>query len=852
MTTPTPTLHSTVRDWALSQPDALAVVGRQRRLTYAELVQAIDARALELRDAGVGAGDIVGIILPRGPAAVIAMLSVLSCGAAYLPCDPDAASDRTSYALGDARVKAVITSQGDATDRWLIERRDNPARVGLPADLAYVIYTSGSTGRPKGVMVRHTSLSNYLAWITTMTRMGPNRHSCAHTSLAYDLAITGLWGPLFAGGAVWLVPEEDRLPALARLITDEPAVSVFKLTPGHLRLLAAMSIHDRVSGDITFVVGGEALLAKDVAPWHGRVELINHYGPTEATVGCCAFRLGDGPLPGQIPIGYPVDGGEAHVVTDDGTSTVGDEPGQLLIGGRCLSAGYLGLPDQTAERFAVNPRVSDEVLYHTGDIVRRLPGGELTFIGRADNQVKIKGFRVELNEVATVLRERGGLADAQVFLAGSGERPRLVAVAVSSDRTADPDAILAGLAAWLPDYMRPDKLVLVDRIPLTANGKADRDALRRLGDSVQRKRSSTPSVHRFVGRDELEVTLASIWAKVLDYDAVDIDDDFFALGGDSLLAIELVVAIEEHLSLQLGVEEVATHPTPARQADLLRSRRGERPVRSLVPLQPEGAQTPIFAVHPVGGTVLWYAHLSRALGPAQPFFGLQARGLDPRVAPDTTIPDMARHYVGEVEDVSADGCVLLGYSFGGVVAAEVAQQLRERDRHVPLLVILDAPSHPPAARPVDYGIGVLAHRALKLNLPDDTLDQLSREEQLALILREGIAQGTLPKGYGLDRLQRMVSIYDFNGNAIQRYDFRRVDCDVLLIRAKEGLWASVEDPTLGWQVAEGRSLHVDWVSSDHFSILDRPNAGEVAASIRRHLNHHAQPPDSRPDSVVAQ
>ncbi|MGH3167915.1 MAG: AMP-binding protein, partial [Trebonia sp.] len=494
-------------------------------------------------------------------------------------------------------------------------------------------------------MVRHESLSNYLAWITAMTRMGPSRHSCAHTSLAYDLAITGLWGPLFAGGAVWLVPEEDRLAELARLITDEPEVSVFKLTPGHLRLLAAMSVHERVSADLTFVVGGEALLARDVAPWHRRIELINHYGPTEATVGCCAFRLSDDAVLQQIPIGYPVDGGHVHVVAEDGSPVVGDEPGQLLIGGRCLSAGYLGLPDQTAGRFAINPRVSDEVLYYTGDIVRRLPGGELTFIGRADSQVKIKGFRVELNEIATVLRDRSGLTDAHVFLTGSGERPRLVAAGVAADPAADADAILAGLDAWLPDFMRPDKLVLVERIPLTANGKVDGDALRSLADSVKRTRSVGPSVHRFVGRDELEVTLASIWANVLEYDTIDIDDDFFALGGDSLLAIELVVAIQEHLGLQLGVEEVATHPTPARQADLLRSRRGERPVRSLVPLQPEGTAVPIFAVHPVGGTVLWYAHLSRALGPAQPFYGLQARGLDPRAEPDTTIPGMARHYV---------------------------------------------------------------------------------------------------------------------------------------------------------------------------------------------------------------
>jgi amino acid adenylation domain-containing protein len=827
-------LSATVRDWARRQPDAPAVVARDRQLSYSELVGEADQCARELQKAGVTAGDVVGVVLPRQAAVVPAMLAILDIGAAYLPCDPDVPAARTTFALEDAHARAVVVqgSSAGSANHYVIQRRDCEPLDGLPRDLAYLIYTSGSTGTPKGVMVPHAALSNYLTWAVQAYRLGPGRHSCVHTSLAYDLAITGLWGPLFGGGAVWLVPERDTLPALARLITSEPTVGVFKLTPAHLRLLEAMAVPQRVATPTTtLVVGGEALLASDVAAWQGRVELINEYGPTEATVGCATFTIGGGELPQEIPIGRAITGVQLYVVDATGSVVADDVPGELIIGGRCLAAGYLGRPTESARCFAVNPRVSPTVVYGTGDVVRRSSNGELTFVGRADDQVKIKGFRVELDEVAVALRERGGLTDACAFLTRHSTRPRLVAVGIGGPGCA-PEQVLGVVGQWLPTYMRPDELVLVDEMPLTANGKVDREALRLLADAQRQGRELDRNGPRFVGRDALELALAAIWATVLDCAAVEVNDDFFSLGGDSLAAVELVAAVAEHLGLDLGLEEVATHPTPALQAALLRNR-GERQVRSLVPLQPTGSADPVFAMHPVGGTVLWYAHLARAFGSSQPFFGLQARGLDPRSAPDTSIHDMAEHYVAEIMTVPHERGIVLGYSFGGVVAAEVAQQLIRCRRGVRMLVILDAPAYVPPPRPVDYGIAVLARRALDLELPDGALERLERREQLALILREGIKQGALPTSFGMDRLSRMVTIYDINAGALQSYEFRELDCDVLLIRATNGLWRDADDATLGWAVSPGRALEVSYIDTDHFSLLDRDNAGKVAITVRQ-------------------
>ncbi|GLZ32188.1 hypothetical protein Lesp02_43760 [Lentzea sp. NBRC 105346] len=675
-------------------PDAMAVTGAGTALRYRELDERANALAHLLVGRGAGPGEIVALALPRSVDLVVALLAVLKSGAAYLPLDPDHPAERLRYVLDDS-APALLISAGDRAPETdvpvlLLEDIDlsgqpvtAPDRTALrPEHPAYVIYTSGSTGKPKGVVVEHRSVADYLGW-TAAAYASASGGALLHSPVSFDLTVTALYTPLVTGGCVHVAALEESAETAAALAADP--VTFLKATPSHLPLLTALPEEYSPQGEL--LLGGEALFGEAVEPWrrrHPNADVVNVYGPTEATVNCTQHRIPAGAQlpPGPVPIGTPFAGTRAYVLDARLGPVPTGVPGELYIAGASLARGYLGRPDLTAQRFTADPYGPEGArMYRTGDVARRLPGGDLVYLGRADDQVKVRGHRIELGEIATVLRGLGGVREAVVLV----REDRLVAYVVG---TAEPDELRGELAGQVPDYMVPAAIVMLPALPLTPNGKLDRRALP-APDFAGRARGRAP-------RTTVERVLCELFGEVLGLGTVGIDDNFFDLGGHSLLTIRLAGLVAERLGVRIGVMALFQTPTVAELAPVVENRPGRLTGgTSLIPLRTRGSRPPLFCVHPGLGVGSVYSGLLRFLPDDQPVYAVQARGLVDDGELPGSLPDMAEDYLRQIRAVAPHGPYrLLGWSFGGLVAHEMAARLR-RDGADVELTLLDAY---PAAR----------------------------------------------------------------------------------------------------------------------------------------------------------
>ncbi|MER7484432.1 amino acid adenylation domain-containing protein [Streptomyces sp. NPDC126497] len=572
---------------ARATPDAPAVADAERTLTYRELEDAAGRLARLLTERGVARGDLVAVVLPRGTDLVVALLAVLKAGAGYVPVDPGHPAERIAFLLDDSAPAAVVCADaghpalagrpapvplGDPAVRAALAAFDGPAPDAevRPGDTAYVIYTSGSTGRPKGVVVEHRTVDGYLAFARA-AYPGLADRALVHSPPSFDLTVTGMLGPLTAGGLVHVV-DLDGVDAPAGAGIRPPAF--VKATPSHLPVLTASSDWYSPTGQL--VLGGEQLTGESLAQWradHPDVTVVNEYGPTEATVGCTEYRLEPGdPLPrGAVPIGGPVPAARLHVLDPWLRPVPPGVPGELYIGGDVLARGYARRPGLTAARFVADPFGAPGArMYRTGDLVWWRPDGVLVYGGRTDDQVKLRGHRVELGEVEAVIGTDPAVA--RVAAAVREDRrgtPRLVAYVVPGSGSG-----LSGLAdrvaGLLPAYMVPSAFVPLTELPLTPNGKVDRAALpapeharrpERPGESVPTR--TGPGAAPVPGPDGGAASLlAGLFGQVLGLEAVGAEEDFFGLGGDSITVIQLVARARE-AGVRLTPKQVFTHRTSA-------------------------------------------------------------------------------------------------------------------------------------------------------------------------------------------------------------------------------------------------------------------------------------------------
>jgi natural product biosynthesis luciferase-like monooxygenase protein/amino acid adenylation domain-containing protein len=581
------TLTALVAAQVVRTPDAVAVGAGTDELSYAELLDRADRLAAYLAEHGIRAGDVVGVRDVRSPELVVSLLAILRAGAAYLPLDPESPPARLAFQVADAAVRlvltrstlptfdAVATAAVDVLLPTLPAARAPEVAVG-PSDPAYVIYTSGSTGKPKGVVLPHRGIVNRLAWMRDDYDIGARDRVLQKTSYGFDVSVWEFFLPLITGARLQLLePGAQRDPKLVAAAVAEHGITVLHFVPSMLDLFLADHGHHDLGSLRHVFCSGEPLRPTTVAKFFARlpsgVRLHNLYGPTEASVDVTAWECRPSDDSRTVPIGRPVANTSVHVLDESGRRVPIGFPGELHIGGVQVASGYLNRPGLTAERF-VPDAFGSGTLYRTGDLARWRLDGALEFLGRNDHQVKVRGYRVELGEVEAALLAHPTVRQA-VVVAIDEEGPHRIVGYVVVDGDFDRERLRAHLAEHLPPYMMPAALVPLDALPLLPNGKIDHGALRELGvpaaGSADVMAPSTPNEH----------LLIRLWAQVLGQDGFGVDDSFFVLGGDSMLAIRLRVALERRQGYTFTVAQLFAGPTVRQLAPLL-TRAAAEPVRS--------------------------------------------------------------------------------------------------------------------------------------------------------------------------------------------------------------------------------------------------------------------------------
>lgn len=696
-------LHHLFERQAVRTPESIALVFERQQITYGELNRRANQTAHYLQKLGVGPEVLVGICMERSLEMVVGVLGVLKAGGAYLPLDPSYPQERLAFMAADAKVSVLLTqkrliknlpkhnAQVIALDsEWQTltgERETNPVRCAQPENLAYVIYTSGSTGQPKGVQIPHRAVVNFLNSMRGQPGLMERDILVAVTTLSFDIAGLELYLPLSMGAQVVLVGSEVGADGTRLLeVMDRCAATVMQATPATWRLLLEAGWQG--NRQLKVLCGGESLPRDLVDQLLDRAASVwNMYGPTETTIWSATHRVEPGQ--GTVPIGRPIENTQIYILDSHFNLVPAGVPGELCIGGVGLARGYKNRPELVAEKFIADPFSSEPGarLYRTGDLARYLPDGSIECLGRIDHQVKIRGFRIELGEIEEVLSQHAEIYQAiTVDKEIAGDKRLIAYIVPKGENRPSSDDLKTFLRKKLPEYMIPSGFMFLLDLPLTPNGKVDRKALPE-PDGLRGEVSD----ELVAPRDLVELELARIWGKVLNVASLGMRDNFFDLGGHSLLAVRLFAQIEQKFDKKLPLATLFEAPTIEQMSKLLRRENWAPSWSSLVPVQPNGSKPAFFCVHAHGGNVLNFIDLARRLGPDQPFFGLQAQGLNDNQPRHTSVEQMAAHYVKEIREVQPAGPYLLGgYCFGGKVAFEMAQQLRAQGEGVSLVALIDA------------------------------------------------------------------------------------------------------------------------------------------------------------------
>ncbi|WP_213938235.1 non-ribosomal peptide synthetase [Pseudomonas sp. dw_612] len=841
----------------LRTPDATALVFGEQQLSYAELNAQANRLARHLRGLGVQADTRVAVCVEPSLAMVVGLLAVLKAGGAYLPMDPSYPFERLAYLLGDCVPIAVLAHAATReilpvtscpvvdldvdAPHWCRLPDDNPRFAGLgPRHLAYLIYTSGSTGQPKGVMVEHRNVVNQSRCVARHYGLGQGDRVLQFVSFAFDVAVEDIFASLLCGAAVVLRhwPQTDVEAFFAGCAQQR--ITAVNLPAAFLQGLLRGGRWSSWPGLRRVTIGGEAVDASTLGQWFAQPQapvLFNAYGPTETTVCATLQRLSTGD-DNPLVIGRPIGNTHLYVLDTQGNPAPLGVTGELWIGGAGVARGYLNRESLSAERFVASPFMTSDRLYRTGDLVRYLPDGTLEYRGRGDFQVKIRGFRIELGEVETVLLEHAWIREAVALVCEPvpGDK-RLVAYVVPA-----PDAprsfvdnLRQYLQARLPAHMVPAALISLTALPLTSNGKLDRRALPAPDDSAH------PQCDYQAPQGDTEMRLARIWQEVLQVPRLGRHDDFFEAGGHSLLMIQVAGrAVSE--GLELSINDLFTHPNVASLAawldDPCRARGSE-----VIAVRKDGTLPPLFLIHEVSGLDAYYSRLARNIEAQVPVWGLLAV---PEGEPQLTrIEVMARRLVGNIRAIQAEGPYrIAGYSFGGVLAYEVAQQLSATGQGIAFLGLIDtvAPGTPERLAPqtsLSDGQYLVSLCLMELERDSGTLNGLDLDaceqirQRMGQLMVEGAewpfnevldALRAMPVHWQLladnaaKPLQRIVGRVRVHVEAIPEYIAGPAPAAVTLFVARD---AGHGDPWLGWGAAWRDQQHrrIE-VAGDHYSIMN--------------------------------
>jgi amino acid adenylation domain-containing protein len=864
-------IHELFAEQAAARPEAVALVCGKDHLTYGELERRARRLSRRLRKAGVCRETLVGLCVERSLEMVVGLLGVLKTGGAYLPLDPTYPSSRLALMLEDARVEVLLASRrqverlplSKARVLWLDEDdvvADGSGSAGEPRgdadNLAYVMYTSGSTGRPKGVAVTHRGVVR-LVKETGYARFGPGEVFLQLAPIAFDASTFEIWGCLLNGGRLVLMP--PQLPSLEEL---EQAIRRYQVTTLWLTAGLFHLMVDKRLGGLRplrqLLAGGDVLSVSHAVRFlqtEGHGTLINGYGPTESTTFACCHPLTAADQVGtSVPIGRPIANTRVYVLDRRLAPVPVGVPGELFLTGDGLARGYVHHPELTAKAFLPDP-FTDEPgarLYRTGDLVRFRPDGTLEFLGRVDHQVKVRGFRIEPEEIEAVLARHPAVRQVVVLARRSpdGDR-RLVAyiVPAGSGELPSPSQWRLFLADRLPAYLVPSLFVTIPSLPLTPEGKIDRQAM------PESEQVPSNQAELVAPRNPLESQLVQIWEELLGVRPVGVRHSFFELGGHSLLAVRLFNEIETRWHKHLPLATLFRNPTVEGLARALDA--GDGPVHgaSVVPIRATGSRPPFFLVHAIDGDVFCFRELADHLGLEQPVYGLRARGLEDDQEPQTRVEEMAAHYLDEIRRLQPEGPYYLGgFSSGALIAYEMAQQLHARRQSVGLLAVFDRlPGH--SFRGLDSACWKSNFRNLARNAiiwVDDFL-RAGRQEQWTRIygrlraLWKALA-GLVAGGGTLDpqtavmvedwlslvpehRQAARRRFFEVHSRAYFDYAPRPYPGRVTLFWARRRQLLSFDDPYRAAKCWPVEKVDIRVISGSHRSMLQAPHVQTLAAEL---------------------
>jgi len=844
-------VHELFEEQVDRTPDAVAAEYRTQLLTFGELNRRANKLARYLRARGVGQETTVGILVERCFDLLVGILAILKAGGACVSLDPSYPELRRIGMLEDSKTGILLTQERllaglsryggeiiclDAERRLYEDKGDkNLAPVTDPDHLAYVFFTSGSTGIPKGVQLHHRGVVNCLTFLPKAYGLSSADVVLQLCSCSFDPSIRDTVGALIAGARVVLIHDrEAKDPAiLLSRIREHRVTCLLSVVP---TMLSAMLDEAREQGCSGFplrllLVSGENLLLSECRRARRVLgdgcSIVNQYGPTESTMTTTYYRVPSSESgEGVALIGRPIPNTRIYLLDRYHNPVPIGVPGELCIGGTGLSRGYVNRPDLTARSFVPNPlcREPDATLYKSGDLARYKPDGNIEILGRFDNQVKIRGNRVELEEVEAHLRQHPSVRTAAAALREDDPgNPRLVAYIVQNG----PDQVGIGelqtfMRERVPEYMVPSHFVELDSLPLLPNRKIDRRAL----PPPQKLGHAEPKLPR----DAVENQLARIWETTLGVSPVGVRDNFFELGGHSILATRLCSQIERAFQKRIPLADLFLAPTVEQMAILLSGEDKAASESTLVTIQTGQSKPPIFWVHSLGGHIIMYRNLAPHLGADQPVYAFEPQLIDGLAPAHSRIEEMAAHYLQDLIRHHPEPYLLGGQSFGGLVAFEMARQLNEPGAEVALLAILD--TYAPGHRRTLPSMTRTAFRMSRwIDFQLQSLRQL-RGRQKLLYLHDRLALRLVEMGVYRNReREKLIRLSKAHARASRAYSPQPYPGTVTLFRAKDQPRVGYRDPRLGWGKLAAE-VEVQVVPGSHTSLIAEPHVRELGAKLR--------------------
>ena len=855
-------LHQLISNKAKEIPGKTAITFGEQKITYKTLNEQANQLAAILIKNNVKKGDNVAFAIDRSAEMLVTLLAIMKTGATYIPLDPQFPLNRINYMLEDSQAVVLLTSQkykgqyqSNAAelileDEWLMLKDypvlDPEIRVS-GQDLVYILYTSGSTGMPKGVQIAHHNLVNFLYSMQKQPGMNGDDKLLAVTTISFDIAGLELFLPLLTGAEVIIADSYSSKDGRTLMdIIRKEKVTMMQATPYTWRIMLESGWDKSTS--IKVICGGEALPIELA----GRLlyctsSLWNVYGPTETTIWSTVKEVTAADK--IISIGKPIDNTSVYILDKFLKPLAPGIAGEIYIGGEGVAKGYLNRPELTAEKFVNDPfaKASDAKMYNTGDLGKFLENGEIECLGRVDAQVKIRGYRIETGEIEFQLVKGSNIKEAVVIARADQQGvDKLVAFVVVdyderlSDQIAQIQSWKESLRKSVPDYMVPDNFFIVQAMPLTPNGKIDKKALAKHAAPL------TEEVNKYAAPEtDTEKLVAGIWAEFLGIEKIGIYDNFFELGGHSLIAVQVMTRIEGETGIRLPLASLFVSSTIEKLSKLLE--KGVKSITwdSLVPIKPGGSKMPMYMVHGAGLNVLLFNTLAMNMSPDQPVYGLQAKGLNGIEEPLNNIEDIAAHYIAAIRQQNPDGpYALAGYSFGGIIAWEMAKQLLQMGKEVKMLAMFDtyayrSPHYDPTIVKIAKKIRFFKDKIFyNLTFKDGFKDILDIK---ATSIKRKIIRGYWKIRYGKSQNQPGFFGYsnkidEMNQYAEKHYQLVPANIVVEVFRAEQRTFYMDDFEYLGWKPYALKGVNIHKIPGQHNTIFKAPNDKIFAGVLQKCLD----------------